>query len=68
MVFNTSKNGSSSFNLSRSLTSTSTPKDIQTNNSLQIKQKSTLKPDKQLTSKLFGNQQNIDEDIDISDS
>ena len=63
-----SQTGSSSFNLSRSLTSTSTPKDIQTNNSLQIKQKSTLKPDKQLTSNLFGNQQNIDEDIDISDS
>ena len=60
--------GSSSFNLSRSLTSTSTPKDIQTNNNLQTKQKSTLKPDKQLTSNLFGNQQNIDEDIDISDS
>ena len=63
-----SQTGSSSFNLSRSLTSTSTPKDIQTNNSLQIKHKSTLKPDKQLTSNLFGNQQNIDEDIDISDS
>ena len=63
-----SQTGSSSFNLSRSLTSTSTPKDIQTNNSLQLKQKSTLKPDKQLTSNLFGNQQNIDEDIDISDS
>ena len=59
--------GSSSFNLSRSLTSTSTPEDIQTNNNLQTKQKSTLKPDKQLTSNLFGNQQNIDEDIDISD-
>ena len=42
--------GSSSFNLSRSLTSTSTPKDIQTNNSLQSKQKSTIKPDKLLTS------------------
>ena len=63
-----SQTGSSSFNLSRSLTSTSTPKDIQTNNNLQTKQKSTLKPDKQLTSNLFGNQQNIDEDIDISDS
>ena len=63
-----SQTGSSSFNLSRSLTSTSTPKDIQTNNSFQIKQKSTLKPDKQLTSNLFGNQQNIDENIDISDS
>ena len=63
-----SQTGSSSFNLSRSLTSTSTPKDIQTNNNLQTKQKSTLKPDKQLTSNLFGNQQNIDKDIDISDS
>ena len=63
-----SQTGSSSFNLSRSLTSTSTPKDIQTNNNLQTKQKSTLKPDKQLTSNLFGNKQNIDEDIDISDS
>ena len=63
-----SQTGSSSFNLSRSLTSTSTPKDIQTNNSLQLKLKSTLKPDKQLTSNLFGNQQNIDEDIYISDS
>ena len=60
--------GSSSFNLSRSLTSTSTPKDIQTNNSLQSKQKSTIKPDKLLTSNLFGNQQNIVDDIDISDS
>ena len=60
--------GSSSFNLSRSLTSTSTPKDIQTNNNLQSKQKSTVKPDKLLTSKLFGNQQNIVDDIDISDS
>ena len=60
--------GSSSFNLSRSLTSTSKPKDIQTNNSLHLKQKSTIKPDKQLTSNLFGNQQNIEEGIDISDS
>ena len=60
--------GSSSFNLSRSLTSTSTPKVIQTNNSLQSKQKSTIKPDKLLTSNLFGNQQNIVDDIDISDS
>ena len=34
--------GSSSFNLSRSPTSTSTPKDIQTNNSLELKQKSTI--------------------------
>ena len=59
---------SSLFNLSRSLTSTSTPKGIQTNNSLQSKQKSTIKPDKLLTSNLFGNQQNIVDDIDISDS
>ena len=47
--------GSSSFNLSRRLTSTLTPKDIQTNNCLQSKQKSTIKPDKLLTSNLFGN-------------
>ena len=60
--------GSSSFNLSRSLTSTSTPKDIQTNNSLQSIQNSTIKPDKLLTSNLFGNQQYIVDDIDISDS
>ena len=58
--------GSSSFNLSRSLTSTSTQKDLNTN--LQLKQKSTIKPDKQLTSNLFGNQQNIADEIDISDS
>ena len=51
--------GSSSFNLSRSLTSTSTPKDVQISTNLQSKQKSTIKPDKQLTSNLFGNQQNI---------
>ena len=60
--------GSSSFNLSRSLTSTSTPKDFQINTNLQLKQKSTIKPDKQLTSNLFGNQQNIADEIDISDS
>ena len=41
--------GSSSFNLSRSLTSTTTPKDVQMNTNLQPKQKSTIKPDKQLT-------------------
>ena len=34
--------GSSSFNLSRSLTSTSTPKDVQMNTNLQTKQKSTI--------------------------
>ena len=44
---------SSSFNLSRSLTSTSTPKDVQMNTNLQIKQKSTIKPNKQLTSDFF---------------
>ena len=60
--------GSSSFNLSRSLTSTSTPKDVQMNTNLQTKQKSTIKPNKQLTSDLFGNQQNLADDIDISDS
>ena len=60
--------GSSSFNLSRSLTSTSTPKDVQMNTDLQTKQKSTIKPNKQLTSDLFGNQQNITGEIDISDS
>ena len=60
--------GSSSFNLSRSLTSTSTPKDVQINTDLQSKQKSTIKPNKQLTSDLFGNQQNIADEIDISDS
>ena len=60
--------GSSSFNLSRNLTSTSTPKDVQINTDLQLKQKSTIKPNKQLKSDLFGNQQNIADEIDISDS
>ena len=60
--------GSSSFNLSRSLTSTSTPKDVQINTYLQPKQKSTLKPNKQLTSDLFGKQQNIADETDISNS
>ena len=60
--------GSSSFSLSNSLTNTSTPKDVQVNTSLQSKQKSTIKPDKPLTSKLFGNQQNVVDDIYISDS
>ena len=58
---------SSSFSLSKTLTNTSKPKDVQVNTSLQSKQKSTIKPDKPLTSKLFGNQQNVDE-IYISDS
>ena len=60
--------GSSSFNLSRSLTSTSTPKDVQMNTDLQTQQKSTLKPNEQLTSDLFGNQQNITDEKDIFDS
>ena len=60
--------GSSSFSLSRSLTSTSTPKDVQVNTSLQSKQKSTIKPDKPLTSILFGHQNNIADKIYISDS
>ena len=41
--------GSSSFSLSKTLTTTSTPKDVQINTSLQSKQKSTIKPDKPLT-------------------
>ena len=60
--------GSSLFNLSRSLTSTSTPIDVQVNTSLQSKQKSTIKPDKPLTSNLFGHQNNIADEIYISDS
>ena len=40
------------------MTSTSTPKDVQTNTSLQTKHKSTIKPDKPLTSTLFGFQYN----------
>ena len=51
------------FNLSRSLTSTSTPKDAQVNTNLQTKQKSTIKRDKQLTSNLFGNQQKIADEV-----
>ena len=54
--------------MSRSLISTSTPKDVQINTNLQTKQKSTIKPNKQLTSDLFGNEQNLADDIDISDS
>ena len=54
--------------MSRSLTSTSTPKDVQINTNLQSKQKLTIKLDKQLTSNLFGNQQNIADEIDISES
>ena len=54
--------------MSRNLTSTSAPKDVQINTDLQSKQKSTIKLNKQLTSDLFGNQQNIADEIDISDS
>ena len=60
--------GSSSFSLSKTLTTTSTRKDVQINTSLQAKQKSTIKPDKPLNSKLFGNQQNVVDEIYISDS
>ena len=60
--------GSSSFSLSKTLTNTSTTKDVQINTSLQAKQKSTTKPDKPLTSKLFKNQQNVVDEIYISDS
>ena len=60
--------GSSSVSLSKTLTTTSTPKDVQINTSLQSKQKSTIKPDKPLTSKLSANQQNIVDEIHISDS
>ena len=54
--------GTTSFNLSKSLTSTSTPKVVQVNTSLQSKQKSTIKPDKPLTSNLFGYQNNTPDD------
>ena len=51
------------------MTSTSTPKDVQLNTSLQSKQKSTIKPDRPLTSNLFGYQNNTPEDdIYISDT
>ena len=60
--------GSSSFSLSKTLTNTSTSKDVQINTSLQSKQKLTIKTDKPLTSKLFGNQQNVADEIYNSDS
>ena len=60
--------GSSSFSLSKTLTNTSTPKDVQINTSLQSKRKSTIKPDKPLTSNMFGNQQIVVDKIYISDS
>ena len=54
--------------MSRSLTSTSTPKDVQVNTSLQSKQKSTIKLDKPLTSNLLSHRNNIADEIYISDS
>ena len=62
------QSGSSSFNITKSSTSTSTPKDTQLNNNSQVKQKSTIKPDKLLTSNLFGNNNNTIEDVENSDS
>ena len=50
------------------MTSTSTLKNIQTNTSLQTKQKSTIKPDKPLTSVIFAFQNNaINDGIFFSD-
>ena len=57
------------FGISKNLTSTSIPNDIQVSRKLQSKQKSTIKPDKPLTSILFGYQHNAHEkEIYISDS
>ena len=67
-IMDQGQRGSSSFNLSRSLTSTSTPKDIQVNKRLQSKQKSTIKRHKPLTSNLLGHQKNVADEIYISDS
>ena len=51
------------------MTSTSTPKDIHTNTSLQLKEKLKLKPDKPLTSNQFGFQNKaIDDGIYFSDA
>ena len=50
------------------MTSTSTPKDVQVNTSLQSKQNSTIEPDKPLTSNLLGHQNKIADEIHISDS
>ena len=67
-ILDQGQSGSSTFNITKSSTSTSTPKDAQLNSNLQIKQKSTIKPDKLLTSNLFGNNNNTIEDVDNSDS
>ena len=50
------------------MTSTSTTKDIQSNTKLQLQQKSTIKPDKQLTSNLLRYKNKaLTDDIDIYD-
>ena len=67
-IIDQGQSGSSSLNATKGLTSTSTPKDTQLGNNSQIKQKSTIKPDKLLTSNLFGNRNNAIEDADNSDS
>ena len=67
-ILDQGQSGSSTFNITKSSTSTSTPKDTQLNSNAQVKQKSTIKPDKLLTSNLFGNNNNTIEDIDNSDS
>ena len=61
-IIDEGQSGSTTFNHTKSMTSTSTPKDIQTNTGLQLKQKSTIKPDKPLTSKLFRFQNNANYD------
>ena len=69
MITDQGQAGSTSFNLSKSLTSTSAPKEVKMNTSLQSKQNSTIKPDKPLISNLFGYQINAPEDeIYISDT
>ena len=67
-ILDQGQSGSSSFNITKSSTSTSTPKDTQLNSNSQVKQKSTIKPDKLLTSNLFGNNNNTIEDVENSDS
>ena len=68
MIIDQGQAGSTSFNLSKSLTSSSTPKEVQVNTSFQSKQKSRIKPDKPLTSNLFGYQNNPEDEIYISDT
>ena len=45
-IIDQGQSGSTTFNYTKSMTSTSTPKDFQTNTSLQLNQKSTIRPDK----------------------